>query len=207
MYDELSYDETSEGYGPVPWDERGTPYPEAPADAIGTVEQIVVSAEMIDDAMRSLARLTKWRDSIGRRAERLINAERDRINAWRDETLGDTDTKISNMEMGVRALVEEYVAARKTKTVTTPWGTVATRRATSWYMPDDPTALRDWLAARAPKLIVTPEPKPVEPSIDKTAFKKACTVLDNGDVLLDGETVPGVAAYPTVNATITLAAE
>lgn len=148
----------------------------------------------IHEAMRILAAMR----GRAARIERLADADHARINAWRDAELGDLPERIALAEEAIRGMALEYTAERKAKTVSTPWGKVATRTTVKWEWDDD--VVLDWAHENAPDFLVQLPPPP--PRLDRAAFKQAVPVVD-GVAYRFGEAVPGVTVQTVTTATIT----
>lgn len=149
----------------------------------------------LHESLRILSGMRARRDRIDRAAA----ADHALVDAWRARQLGDLPDRIALAEDAIGQMATEYTANRKAKTVSTPWGSVATRTTTKWAYDDD--AALDWARTAAPELIVTPPPPPDR--LDKVALKAAAITTNDGTVLLHGEIVPGVTAHTVTTAQIT----
>lgn len=128
----------------------------------------------------------------------LAENEVQRITEWKQgrlEDLSRSDEYFSSL-IGdyYRRLLEENPKAK----CSTPYGSASKRTATKWAYGDE-GKLVETLQEASPELVRT------KYELDKTALKKAATVLDDGRVALDGELLDGVTA--TKETTITIKTE
>ncbi len=147
------------------------------------------------EALRILAAMRRKRDRIAHAAQADIAL----VNDWAARQLGDLPDRIALAEDAIGQMAAEIVAGRKTKTISTPWGDVATRTTTKWEWDDD-VALA-WARENAPDLAVQPPAPP--PRLDKAGLKDVASFTGDGVVFVIGEAVPGVTVQTVTTATIT----
>lgn len=150
----------------------------------------------LSEALHLLARMRREAERINA----LAAADHARISAWATEQLGDLPDRIRLAEQAIREMAVEAVANRKTKTISTPWGSVSTRTTTQWTYDDE--AAVAWAKTAAPELVVTPSPVQPPARLDKQALKASALIDTDGTVRLLGEVVPGVTAHTVVTASI-----
>lgn len=151
----------------------------------------------IHESLRILAAMRARRDRINRVAAH----DHDLVEAWAARQLGDLPDRIALAEAAIAEMAAEYTATRKAKTISTPWGTVATRTTARWAY--DEGAATGWAAQYAPELVVTPPPTIHPARLDKQALKASALIDADGTVRLLGETVPGVTVTTVTTAQIT----
>jgi len=151
----------------------------------------------LHEALRILSGMRARRD----RTNRAAAADHALVDAWQARQLGDLPDRIALAEEAIEQMAAEYTANRKAKTVSTPWGSVATRTTTKWEWDD--TAATGWAAQYAPELVVTPPPVQPPARLDKQALKASALIDIDGTVRLLGEVVPGVTAHTVTTASIT----
>lgn len=151
----------------------------------------------IHESLRILSGMRARRDRI----ERAAAHDHALVDAWQARQLGDLPDRIALAEAAIAEMAAEYTATRKAKTISTPWGTVATRTTTKWAY--DEEAATGWAAQCAPELVVTPPPVQPPARLDKQALKASALIDIDGTVRLLGEVVPGVTVTTVTTASIT----
>lgn len=142
-------------------------------------------------ALRKLSALHKQVQQV----EELAAAERFRIDTWEKAEKDKLQKSIDFFE----SLLKEYYADLKAQDprarITTPYGSVSTRRQTKWHY--DETRTLEWLKANNYQEFIR-----VKESLDKTRLKKSVKVA--GSVVIDqhGEVVPGVTVEVVENVVI-----
>lgn len=139
-----------------------------------------VDEAMIDQAARILATLTRRRDRINQRAERLLADETQRIIEWQQGQLTKHrfDERITSTQAALEEMVRLFCVDRKTKSVSTPHATISTRTADSWvWLADD--VLLEWAKDSLPSEFVKTKTVVTE-SVDKAGLKKLVTMNDDG---------------------------
>jgi hypothetical protein len=136
-----------------------------------------------------------------RRINKLVAAHVERIEAWRLERMKKEQCDAVSLDVIEHAAAGLMLELRrrdpKAKSVSTPWGTVRSREAVEWDWQDEPTLLR-WLTDTGHAELVDTV---TTSKVAKAAIKRAA-VIEDGQVLLDGEIVPHVTATPVVTVTV-----
>lgn len=144
------------------------------------------SLESADWAFRKISALKKSNNEI----KSLANKERERISQWESKETQSNQDSITFFEMKLAEyLLELRQSDPKTK-IKTPHGTVSTRKQPdSWEYNNDAVEVLEELGLN--------EFINVKKTVDKTALKKAVSVLEDGRVIsADGEIIDVVKVVP-----------
>jgi hypothetical protein len=125
----------------------------------------------------------------------IADAERLRINAWKEQQLKQFESDTEYFESLISSYFIEEKAKDKKFKLSTPYGKVSTRKASKWIYEDE-EALKQYVKGNDIDAIRIKE------ELDKTSLKEICKDAVNHET---GEILPGVRIESTE--TITVKAE
>lgn len=121
-------------------------------------------------------------------ADEEIRRATEQINEFRQDRVKSLNGQVHYYETMLRDYTEREIQGSKKKSVKLPYGTLQIKKTPAKYVYDDALA-KDFLVANLPDFITKKETV----SIDKAGLKKVGSLNDNGDFVVNGLVVPGVA--------------
>lgn len=127
-------------------------------------------------------------DQINMFADEELQRVTRQINEYREQQIKSLNGQVTYFETMLRDYTIREIQNSKKKSVKLPYGTLQLKKTPAKYVYDDQLAT-EFLIANMPEYIKKKETI----SIDKAELKKVSTINENGEMVVNGQVIPGTS--------------